>query len=190
VPSDTDHETLKHIRRVQSLLAECAQNLTRRAIIHDSSKLCAVESSVFEEYTPKLKQCEYGSDEYKGYLAAMKPALDHHYSHNRHHPEHWPGGIGDMTLLDLLEMIVDWKAASERHDTGDIARSVEVNQHRFGYGDQLKKIFLRTVGELFPHHREPWHCFACGSGGCEGNFCEMCGAGKHDYDPKAELDSV
>ena len=30
----------------------------------------------------------YGSDEYKACLTEMKPALDHHYAANRHHPEH------------------------------------------------------------------------------------------------------
>lgn len=53
-----------------------------------------------------------------------------------------------MSLLDLLEMLIDWKAASERHKTGDIRRSIELNQVRFGYSDELKRILLNTVNEL------------------------------------------
>ena len=30
--------------------------------------------------------------------------------------------------------------------------------------------------------RETWHCFGCGAGGMQGNFCEQCGAGKKDYE--------
>jgi hypothetical protein len=46
-------------------------------------------------------------------------------------------------------MIVDWKAASERHADGDILRSIEINQSRFGYSDELKQILVNTVHELF-----------------------------------------
>lgn len=181
---ETNAETLQHIRRVQSLLREVVDNLLRRAIAHDTSKLAEPEASTFAEYTAKLKGCTYGSEEYKSFLAGMKPALDHHYRNNRHHPEHWPNGIKDMSLLDIIEMFVDWKAATERHADGNLDKSIEINQKRFGYGDELLAIFQRTRIELFPESREPWHCCGCGCSGCQGYFCEMCGAGKHDYFPK------
>ena len=72
-----------------------------RAELHDQSKLESPEVEAFTEYTPKLKDCTYGSDEYKGYLEAIKPALDHHYANNRHHPEHWPEK--ESSEADLLE---------------------------------------------------------------------------------------
>ena len=81
-------------------------------------------------------------------LAAMKPALDHHYAANSHHPEHYEKGILGMSLLDLIEMLCDWKAATHRHKDGDIRRSIEINQQRFGYSDSLKQIFLNTVSVL------------------------------------------
>lgn len=182
--NESNAQTLAHIHRVQALLADVSRNLIGRAIRHDQSKLCEPEASVFAEYTSKLKEVTYGSDEYKSFLSSMKPALDHHYAYNRHHPEHWSGGIKDMSLLDLIEMIVDWKAATERHADGDIEKSITINKARFGYSDELEAIFRRTVCELFPKYREPWHCCGCGMSGCQGNFCEMCGAGKHDYFPK------
>jgi len=181
---DSEHETLKHIRRVQQLLQDVAASLLERARVHDASKLREPEASVFDEYTSKLKGMTYGSDEYRECLAGMKPALDHHYAANSHHPEHWAGGIRDMSLLDLIEMFVDWKAATERHHDGDLEKSIELNQKRFGYSDELKAILLRTRLELFHPYRESWHCCACGNGGAQGNFCEMCGAGKLDYYPK------
>jgi hypothetical protein len=178
---EANSQTLMHIRRVQSLLATVSDNLIRRAIRHDESKLAEPEASVFAENTAKLKGLTYGSDEYRACLDAMFPALKHHYEHNRHHPEHWSGGIKDMSLLDLIEMIVDWKAASERHTDGDIEKSITINKTRFGYSDEIESIFRRTVAELFPKHREPWHCAGCGNGGAIYYFCEMCGAGKDDY---------
>ena len=86
--------------------------------------------------------------EYKSFLAGLKPALDIHYKNNRHHPEHFANGIKDMTLLDLLEMLCDWKASSERHADGDIYRSIEINQSRFGYSDELKTILKNTIDYL------------------------------------------
>lgn len=183
--TESESETLRHIRRVQELLAKAASCLIARARIHDMSKLQEPEASIFESCTARLRGITYGSDEYKACLAEMKPAIDHHYAHNRHHPEHWSGGIRQMTLLDLLEMLIDWKAATERHADGSIRRSLEINQKRFGYGDELASILSRSVDELFPESREPWHCFGCGSGGMTGNYCEMCGAGKNDYSAKA-----
>ena len=75
----------------------------------------------------------------------MKEGLDIHYANNRHHPEHFDNGIQGMNLLDLLEMICDWKAASERHADGDVYKSIEINQERFGYSDELKIILKNTV---------------------------------------------
>ena len=82
------------------------------------------------------------------YLAAMGEGLRHHYAANAHHPEHWENGVNDMTLVDLVEMLADWKAATERHDDGDLGRSLEINRERFGLSDQLVGI-LRNTAEHF-----------------------------------------
>ncbi len=144
----TNDETWRHIWNVQRLLLKAVSELNRRLVTHDQSKLVPPEVSTFVEFTPKLKGSTYGSDEYKGFLAAMKPALDHHYSCNRHHPEHYENGILDMNLIDLLEMVLDWKAATMRHEDGDIRKSVELNSDRFNYSDELKQIFHNTVDWL------------------------------------------
>ena len=44
-------------------------------------------------------------------------------------------GVNDMTLVDLVEMLADWKAATERHDDGDLAKSLEIQRERFGLSD-------------------------------------------------------
>lgn len=141
-------ETRKHIDRVRELLIGVVTDLLERSADHDASKLNPPEADIFDIYTAKLKGCTYGSDEYKGYLQEMKPALDHHYKMNRHHPEHHEDGIGGMSLMDLVEMILDWKAASERHTDGDVLRSIEVNTKRFGIEPQLVKVLINTVYDL------------------------------------------
>lgn len=141
-------ETRKHIARVARVLHQVAMRLLHRADHHDASKLESPEASMFAVYTDKLKGLTYGSPEYKQCLAEMKPALDHHYAANRHHPEHHVLGIPGMNLIDLIEMIADWIAACERHADGDIWSSLEKNRARFGIGEQLAAILGNTVSEL------------------------------------------
>lgn len=145
----TNNDTFRHIERVRNLLNACVVDLLKRAENHDQSKLESPEVAAFTEYTPKLATCTYGSDEYKVYLAAIKPALDHHYANNSHHPEHYKNGVDDMNLLDIVEMLCDWKAASERHNDGNIRKSIEINANRFGLSPQMVKILENTADVMF-----------------------------------------
>jgi len=142
---DYTADTLAHIKRVNTLLIEAAATLIHRASVHDNSKLVDPEKAIFDEFTPKLKGSTYGSDEYKGFLVSMKIALDHHYANNSHHPEHYPNGVDGMNLFDLLEMLLDWKAATERHADGDIAKSLEINRGRFKLSDQTVAVLDNTI---------------------------------------------
>jgi hypothetical protein len=141
----TNAETWDHINLVMKLLASAQIELMRRQFTHDRSKLRPPEVSTFTEFTPKLATSTYGSDEYRQLLADMMPALDHHYAHNRHHPEFFQNGVEGMNLFDLLEMLVDWYAATKRHNNGDIHRSIEINTKRFNLSPQLVQIFQNTV---------------------------------------------
>ena len=173
-PYDSRPDTVEHINLVGRLIVHVVRDLLERARVHDQSKLADPEKATFDEYTPKLKGSTYGSDEYKGFLAGMKPALDHHYAANSHHPEHFTGstcaqcgnredqpctcggprvstaGIRGMNLLDLVEMFCDWKAATTRHADGDLRKSIDINQKRFGYSDDLKAILRNTVALFEP----------------------------------------
>ena len=137
--------TWEHINLVMKLLASAQIELMRRQFTHDRSKLKSPEAEAFARYTPKLKNSVYGSDEYKSFLTGMEPALRHHYEHNRHHPEHFQNGVEGMTLFDLLEMFIDWCAAVQRHDDGNIYRSIEISARRFNLSPQLVQILENTI---------------------------------------------
>lgn len=145
---DSKADTLLHIKRVNQLLTEAASELIRRANVHDNSKLESPEKELFDAYTPKLKNCTYGSDEYKEFLKGLKVALDHHYKNNSHHPEHYENGVNGFDLFDLIEMFFDWKAATERHADGDIIKSIEINKGRFELSEQLCDIMRNTALRL------------------------------------------
>ena len=144
----TNHDTFRHIERVRNLINKIAVELLHRAELHDQSKLESPEVELFTEYTPKLAGSTYGSDEYNNFKKMMAPALEHHYAKNRHHPEHFKNGINDMNIVDIVEMLCDWKAASERHNDGNIRKSIEINTDRFNMSSQLGKILDNSV-DLF-----------------------------------------
>jgi hypothetical protein len=146
---DSRPETYEHIDEVRKVLGGAIADLRHRSDQHDQSKLRPPEVEMFDEYTPKLRELEYGSEEYEATREAMGPALKHHYDHNDHHPEHFPNGVEDMDLMQITEMLCDWIAAGRRHaDGGDIHRSIEQNAERFGYGDELRKILHTTADRL------------------------------------------
>ena len=154
--SESKFKTMRHIETVRNYLSFFVNQLIERGILHDQSKLESPEVDIFEEYTPKLRAVTYGSDEYKQFLKEMKPAVDHHYAHNRHHPEYFKNEIQGMHLIDLMEMLCDWKAAGLRHGDGDLLKSIEINQKRFGYGDELKGILINTakwIHSIYIYHK-------------------------------------
>ena len=147
-PYDSTQDTEQHIAIVRRYLSIFMEQLRVRGLDHDMSKLLPPEKDAFDILTPRLKGLTYGSDEYRACLREMKPALAHHYENNSHHPEHYAGGVADFDLLDLVEMLCDWKAASLRHADGDILASIEHNVGRFGLDPQLASILRHTVERM------------------------------------------
>jgi len=154
---DSRPETYDHILRVRHFIYEATANLQKRAAVHDQSKMHSPEVEAFDIATPKLAGLEYGSEEYKASLRDLGPALEHHFAENDHHPEHYgEKSIRGMSLMALIEMLCDWRAASERvkQRTDDPTKvsSFETgllfNKDRFGISDDLYEILLNTAREL------------------------------------------
>lgn len=58
-------------------------------------------------------------------------------------------GIAGMNLVDLMEMLCDWKAASMRmKDGGDIRESIAYNAKRFDIPEPIVQLLLNSVGLL------------------------------------------
>jgi len=121
-----------------------------RGWTHDLSKYRWSESKYFAKVIFKLKNLTYDSDEYRKTLDSIRPAIGLHYRRNFHHPEcyHLEDGYQYMSELDRLEMIADWMAAVTRHKDGDIFKSIEINQKRFGYSDEEKEWLLSIVNAV------------------------------------------
>lgn len=111
---DVYADTTKHINEVARMMRDTAWKVVERSKSHDASKFESPEREMYEVWRPKLDALDIQSDEYKQTLAQMGEGLKHHYAANQHHPEHFENGIAGMNLVDLLEMICDWKAAAAR----------------------------------------------------------------------------
>jgi hypothetical protein len=148
--ADSRLETMKHIHAVREGVDAVIENLERRALVHDLSKLESPEKEAFDQVTPRLAKTAYGSFEYRATLREIKPALVHHYQLNDHHPEFYGvDGVLGMSLMAIVEMLVDWKAAGARHDPPtSLSKSINENAVRFNLPPYLTQILYNTAREL------------------------------------------
>lgn len=116
-----------------------------RGLVHDLSKFTFKEARYFIPHFHGLKKSVFGTRTYDDLLKAVNLAVDHHYKNNRHHPEFHPGGINNMNLIDVVELFCDWRASTFKHSTGNIFRSVRINNSRFNITGPLYYILSNTA---------------------------------------------
>lgn len=136
---------LKHKIWVSKYIISFILRLLVRMIFHDVSKMRPKEICGFMKIIGDLQGLEYGSDEYNENLKKLNGALRAHYEKNKHHPEHFKDGVYDMELLDLVEMICDWKAASRRCKNSDVKENVNINKDRFKLEGQLTCVIRNSL---------------------------------------------
>ncbi len=138
---DSTQDVKNHSKLVERMLSWFTRQLLIRGAMHDRSKLGATEKRTFDRWVPELRRLQFGSDAYKDALKAMGKGLRHHYKENRHHPEYFATGVSGMNLIDVVEMVMDWKASS---DAKNQPVNLDILQERFGLSDQLVAIINNT----------------------------------------------
>jgi hypothetical protein len=138
--------TTAHIERVFQLMRQFATEIKIRGYSHDKSKFDPIEAGPLQEMQNLIDKegpAPYGTDEYRRRTALLGPMLEHHYANNSHHPEHFDNGVAGMTLVDLVEMFCDWKAASERgqEDAMNLSYSIE----KYKIDPMLASILINTA---------------------------------------------
>ena len=144
---DSRVATLEHIGHVTDRIIEIIDKLVIRSNEHDKSKLGPIEKPYFD-ILQDMSDIEFGSEAYGKMLMSATPGIEHHYSVNDHHPEYYENGIRGMSLLAMLEMLADWKAASIRNKDPDFRHSMFVCKERFHIPDALFNALDKTVSEL------------------------------------------
>jgi hypothetical protein len=142
-----------HKWAVADRLLRLALSLAWRAVTHDLSKFRRDEADGFSSHLPGLKRHAFGSGEYERALSegGLSRAVSLHYDRNRHHPQHFDGGVRAMTLVDLAEMLADWAAAASASPGGSLAQSMNVNRSRFSL-DYAVLLLLENTARA--HFRE------------------------------------
>lgn len=141
-------DVIRHVSEVRENLQEIVGDLERRGIAHDRTKFDDPEFSTFVATRPEFKKANYGTPEYEAVCKAAKVGVDHHYKHNRHHTAHHPNGIRDMNLMDLLEMLADWKAAARRSPDLTFHGSLPRAFKKYKIDKTLQELFINTVDYL------------------------------------------
>lgn len=142
-------QTRQHIQDVNTLLLRAAQQLIQRAELHDASKLGPEEHEKFSLAAARFMEPwnQYGAQGYLDTKAWLGSALEHHYAHNSHHPEHYEDGVMGMDLFDLLEMLLDWKAASARR-SADGVLDLSLNRTNHKVPEPIMQILRNTADNM------------------------------------------
>lgn len=136
--------TLCHKWYVFKYLSKIAIELVLRGLKHDLSKFGPHEFFHFSTGVVKLGGLEFGSPEYKVECDKIRPALDHHYQWNSHHPQHYKNKYRDMSAIDKIEMCADWAASVLRTKNGNFTKSIAINQKKFS----INKYDIRWIEDL------------------------------------------
>lgn len=136
-----------HRAFVSSYLNRFADAMNARAVEHDLSKLLAEEFDGFVAINRVAREHPYGSEEYK---AALKnnDVINLHFSRNRHHPEFYENGVAGMGLLDMIEMVCDWKAASEVYGVTSFQDALRIQVGRFSLTEEQVWLINMIVEEI------------------------------------------
>jgi hypothetical protein len=139
----------RHRDYVRLALLHVIQDIERRSLTHDASKMLDDEFAGFARINAIARVNKFGSEEYKASMQQEKATIDLHFSRNSHHPER-PRLIGEaaeterglpddatywgahasarMTFLDVIEMVCDWWGARKGYgDERSWRDSVELN---------------------------------------------------------------
>ncbi len=141
-------DTLRHISEVAENLSDMIHDLEKRSISHDRSKLEEFEFDIMTEKLPIFRKANRESKEYKKSVTAIRAFLDHHYDYNRHHPQFHKNGFADMNLLDILEMIADWKAINKNNSDLSFKESLPETFEMYNIPKNMQKHIIATLEYL------------------------------------------
>lgn len=131
---------------VQSLVRRISYRLMSRADVHDLSKFSPDELGGMIAIDRIADEKGLNSPEYMAALSG--PAIQLHHSRHSHHPEYHQNGIRSMSLLDLIEMVCDWKAANQLRGHPEWNESVNMMTERLNLPGEYLLLIQLIAREL------------------------------------------
>lgn len=141
-------DTDEHIAKVQKHMGKAIAKLQAQATVHDLTKYSEDERDIYAVVVPEFSKYEYGTPEHDAVGDKLGPAWEHHKSKNPHHPGYHENGVDGMDLLYFVEMLCDWKAASERDPDQVFAESLEMNLEKYGITGTAANLMRNTAKRL------------------------------------------
>jgi len=143
----------RHRDSVRLALALVTQQLERRAILHDASKMMDDEFAGFARINAAARVNKFGSPEYAESMQRERATIDLHFSRNPHHPEN-----RQQNFLDVIEMVCDWWGARKGYsDPRTWADTVELNLTSKGKHLSAEQQWLaRQVAEVLDVEGDPY----------------------------------
>ena len=145
---------MRHRETVAEHLHNLADYFRHRAREHDRSKLRLDEFAGFSRINRIAREHPYGTQEYEESMDTEKGpdgCITLHFSRNAHHPE-YHGHEREMGLLDLMEMVADWKGAADTYGTNTLRDAMPVNRKRFDFDDWQWRVIELMVDWLEPEN--------------------------------------
>lgn len=140
---------LEHKELVAHYLNRITHELALRGIHHDDSKFSDEEYEAYSKLAKECAEVPFGSSEHKSIVRKYRPAVEHHFAANPHHPDYHEAGVAGMTLVDLVEMLCDWKAASQRPGGTPLKESLPGSIKHFKIEPQLASVLENTIHSYF-----------------------------------------
>lgn len=153
-----ERRTNEHIARVQACLTllasemEYGEELLERARIHDVSKF-GPEERIPYVWLTEYHRCRRNGEPFEypeGVDEAVRRAIRHHVTSNRHHPE-FHSDPNEMSNVDLIEMVCDWTAMSQEYDQdGGSARgwADKIIGNRIAFNNDNRQFIYQIIDEL------------------------------------------
>lgn len=138
---------MRHREVVADFLHNFSDYFRARAREHDQTKLRFDEFEGFARINKVARNHAFGTPEYDASMEeAKKPGgcIHLHFSRNAHHPE-FHDSEKDMGLLDLMEMVMDWKAASMTYGTNTLAESLPIQLERHDFDPWQVRVIHEMV---------------------------------------------
>lgn len=167
----------RHRDFVRLALLFIEQDLSRRGVVHDASKMADDEFAGFARINAVARIHKFGSLEYTESMKNERATINLHFSRNSHHPErprllgeqaetdrglpddatYWAARDGArMTFLDVIEMVCDWWGARKGYSDSRTWRdSVELNFKSKGAMLSAEQLWLAREVALFLEGLEP-----------------------------------
>lgn len=150
---DRVHKNILAYIQSATLSTRDSEQLLLRMSTHDISKTWKPEFAPYVwRYWRTTIAAQGQKEAYNQFYAdptldqAIRDAVFHHITYNRHHPE-WHPDPDDMTNVDIVEMCCDWMAMSQEFGSSIDAWAEDVIPRRYHFGKRRQYV-LDTIAVL------------------------------------------